>query len=348
MTQNNKSPLVSVIMSVYNDWHYLDNALTSILDQTYINFEFIIFDDCSSDGSREKLIEYAAKDQRIELILNDKNKGLTKNLNEGLKRSKGKFIARMDSDDYSFPERFEKQVNALNSSPELVLVGTSYYTIDDKGSRYKLDVAYQCDQTTFWIALFMPPLMHPSAMFRRSLITDNDILYNEAYVTAQDFDMWSQMLRVGECKVLPEPLIEYRLHSNNISATKKESQKLNASIIAHENLIHHFPEFAKSHSQPLKDLCTFLYLDKPLLLTEIKRAVNMMTTLHQQYINSHSLNYRQQIKLKMLATRWLVKGIVCKRPSTLCTKLFKWFCLYRYIDAIFLETISYCKRRLIS
>ncbi len=126
-----ENPKVSVIMSVYNGDKYLREAIESILNQTFTDFEFIIVNDGSTDNSLEIIESY--DDERIKTINNKKNIGLTKSLNKALKFAKGKYIARQDADDVSLPNRFEKQVEYLDSHPEVALVGTSVYLIDENG-----------------------------------------------------------------------------------------------------------------------------------------------------------------------------------------------------------------------
>ena len=128
-------PLVSVIMSVYNGEKYLVQAIDSILNQTYQNFEFIIIDDCSTDNSSHILQEYAKKDSRIKIIKKEKNigiKGFIENLNLGISIAEGKYIARMDADDISLPERFQKQVTFLENNPEIFMVGAQIDFINEK------------------------------------------------------------------------------------------------------------------------------------------------------------------------------------------------------------------------
>ena len=116
--------LISVIMSNYNTpEEYLREAIESILNQTYKNFEFIIIDDCSTDNSLEIIKSY--NDERIVLIENEENIGLTKSINKGLAVAKGEYIARMDADDVSLPQRFEKQINYMNDHTELIVCGSS-------------------------------------------------------------------------------------------------------------------------------------------------------------------------------------------------------------------------------
>ena len=128
-------PLVSVIMSVYNAEKFLNSAIESITNQTFTDFEFIIIEDCSTDKTLEILREFKEKDNRIKIIQKEKNegpKGFIKNLNLGLNMAQGKYVARMDSDDISLPERFQKQVIFLENNPEISMVGAQIDFINEK------------------------------------------------------------------------------------------------------------------------------------------------------------------------------------------------------------------------
>ncbi|MDD4353774.1 MAG: glycosyltransferase family A protein, partial [Candidatus Nanoarchaeia archaeon] len=130
-----KNHRISVIMSAYNTERYIAEAIESILNQTFKDFEFIIIDDGSTDDSLKIIKRYVKKDRRIKLIHNKKNIGLTKSLNKGLKIAKGQYIARMDADDISLPQRFQIQYDFLEKNKDIFLIGTTAFLIDDKGDR---------------------------------------------------------------------------------------------------------------------------------------------------------------------------------------------------------------------
>lgn len=135
-------PKVSIIMGVYNGAHRMDKSIQSIINQTFKDWEFIICDDGSSDGSFEKLQEYAKKDTRVIAIKNPKNAGLAQTLNNCLSVAKGQYIARMDDDDYSYPDRLEKEVSFLDTHPEYDIVAGGRKMVDEKafGERIALQV----------------------------------------------------------------------------------------------------------------------------------------------------------------------------------------------------------------
>ena len=136
------TPMISVVMPVYNAEKYVAEAVESILQQTYTDFEFIIIDDCSTDNSYGILQTYAAKDIRIRLFKNDVNNKLPNTLNFGIAQSNGKYIARMDADDISLPERFAKQVEFMESHPEIGVCGTLIKEFIDENEQITRMVEY--------------------------------------------------------------------------------------------------------------------------------------------------------------------------------------------------------------
>lgn len=232
---NLESGLISVIMSNYNTpEEYLRESIESILNQTYSNFEFIIVDDCSTDNSLNVIKSY--KDNRIIVIENTKNLGLTKSLNKALKQAKGEFVARMDADDISLPTRFEKQVAFLKENPNVIVCGTWCENFGDKTNIVRLGIP---DRETYHIyQLFSnyPGIRHPSAMFNNILLSKYNIEYNENYIYAQDYRMWVNCSACSDCAIVPEVLLKYRIHSNAISSAKVEIQEECAKMVMQEQL----------------------------------------------------------------------------------------------------------------
>src|SRR3989339_1798388 len=126
------TPFVSVIMPVYNSDQYVSSSITSILNQSYSNFEFIIIDDASKDETFNKLLEFKKKDKRIILVKNKKKEGVTKSLNKAIKIARGKYIIRMDADDWSYPNRFKLQVELMEKNPDVVVSGSNVEICDSK------------------------------------------------------------------------------------------------------------------------------------------------------------------------------------------------------------------------
>ena len=210
-------PLVSVIMSVYNGEKYLVQAIDSILNQTYQNFEFIIIDDCSTDNSSHILQEYAQKDSRIKIIKKEVNQGLKgfiKNLNLGISLAKGKYIARMDADDISLPERFQKQVDFLENNPEITLVGAQLNLINEQNKITGEAIAALQHRDIVKRITSQIQLFHPVIMFRK----DQNIQYREKFLYCEDYDLYLNLITQGKKLAnLNEKLLHYRILESSIS-----------------------------------------------------------------------------------------------------------------------------------
>ncbi|WP_165955812.1 glycosyltransferase family 2 protein [Campylobacter volucris] len=202
-------PLISVIMPCYNRENYIISAIESILNQTYSNFEFIIIDDCSTDNTFEIVKHYANLDKRIIPFRNDINRCYVYSLNFGLNIAKGKYIARMDDDDISLPSRFEKQVKYLEENEDIVVLGTYIEFL----SKNNVFLNKESDPDILSILLnFYCVLAHPSVMIRKSFLDKHQILYDKKYQFAEDYNMWSNILKLGgKIANYPEVLLRYRL-----------------------------------------------------------------------------------------------------------------------------------------
>jgi len=212
-------------MPVYNNERYLAAAVESILNQTFRDFEFIIIDDGSSDGSLQMLEQYAQKDSRIRLASRP-NTGYTIALNEGLRIARGQYIARMDADDISAPDRFAKQVQFLDDHPECVVVGGNVLLIDRDGdpiremclgfSHEEIDAAHMNGQGG--------ALIHPAVTIRKSAL-DCVGEFREDYECAEDLDIFLRLAEVGKVANLPEVVLQYRQHLSSIGYTRADEQQ---------------------------------------------------------------------------------------------------------------------------
>lgn len=228
------SPTVSVILSVFNGERYLQEAIDSILDQTFKDFEFIIVNDGSTDASTSILKCY--DDPRIIHVSNSTNQGLIASLNKGLSRASGQFIARQDADDISFPNRLEEQVKTFNESPQLVLVGSNYHHIDKTGRQIRLRSTPLNDTEIRWHLLFENPFAHGSVMMRANILHRHGLLYNKDILHAEDFDLWSRLLHYGMGKNIEQPLVKIRCHDERISMVYASEQMATADRIVWANL----------------------------------------------------------------------------------------------------------------
>jgi len=213
-------PKVTVLMPVYNAEKYLAEAIESILEQTFTDFDFLIIDDGSTDRSVEIINSYA--DNRITLIRNEQNMGISNTLNKGVLLADSDIIARMDADDISLPERLIKQYTYLRDNPDCVLVSTGAETISGDGEI--LEIFEPNDDFLYYMMTFHCWIYHPSVMYRRKEIIDLDMYPN---TRSQDYKLWSKIIRKHKINAIPDILIKYRITSQSVSnyVYKEESME---------------------------------------------------------------------------------------------------------------------------
>ena len=228
------APTLSVLMPVYNAEQYLEEAIQSILNQTFADFELIVINDGSTDGSEAMLRSFAQGDQRIKLISRG-NTGLTIALNEGLAAAQGKYIARMDSDDVAFPERFAKQVEFLDQHPEHVVVGSRVVLIDSAGllicpfaqktEHEEIDGAMMSGQGG--------AICHPAAMIRHDALKTISG-YRAELEPCEDRDLFLRLAEIGKLANLPDTLLKYRMHPKSVGHSRREKQRLQGNLAVKE------------------------------------------------------------------------------------------------------------------
>lgn len=220
------NPLISVVMGTYNCSEYLGEAIESILNQTIKDFEFIIIDDASSDSTYEIIQSYAQKDNRVIGLRNAVNSGLGYSLYTGVSKARGRFIARMDADDISLPQRFAVQVKFLESHPEVACVGTSAKVFGNVSFLAKLKGIHcptQHEEIKAWL-LLGTPMMHPSVMFNGELMRNLCLNYNPAYRKAQDFELWTRLVFQAPMANIDKVLHCYRYSSTMASVSGRKEQ----------------------------------------------------------------------------------------------------------------------------
>ena len=225
-----KDPLVSVVMSVYNDEVYLSDSIDSVLNQTFPNFEFLIINDGSTDLT--ELIIQSYDDPRIKLINNAKNLGLTKSLNIGLGLAKGKYVARMDGDDLSYKERFQLQFNFLEKNTDIDVCGTWFESFGIKSGVVKYPQYNNQIKATLF---FCDCICHPSVFIRKESLDKYQIKYNEEFTFAQDYELWCRESKRLSFANIPQVLLKYRTHSKQVSTDKVSEQENFADKIYYMN-----------------------------------------------------------------------------------------------------------------
>ena len=214
-----KEILISAVMSVYNGEKYLEEAINSILSQTYTKFEFIIINDGSTDNTHKILDRYQQKDKRIKIINNKINKGLIYSLNKGFEIANGKYIARMDADDIAEKNRFKEQVEFLENNKNIVMCSTYIKVFRNNlkfiTKTFKTDTEYKNIKVKL---LFRNYIAHPTIMIRKEIIDKYNLRYREEDKGMEDYGLWLNLSSREKLVTIPIPLLKYRFLSNSISS----------------------------------------------------------------------------------------------------------------------------------
>lgn len=217
--------LVSVVMPVYNGALYLKEAIDSIITQTHINLELIIINDGSTDNSEEIILSY--NDPRIHYVVNEKNSGICVTLNKGLDAARGKYIARMDCDDISVPERLQNQVEYMEQNPSIGIIGSDIIVFGE-GIEERL-FTFEHDRNCCKAGLiFHTCFAHPVVMIRKNLLDTYDLRYDDEYRGLEDFELWYRISKYAGLANLPYPLLYYRKHKSQ--ETQNVSSKVKAKL----------------------------------------------------------------------------------------------------------------------
>ena len=224
-------PIVSILMPVYKTAPYLREAVDSILSQTFTDFELIVLDDCSPDNAEEILDNYT--DPRIVRYKGEKNAGLSNVLNVGIGMARGKYIARMDSDDLSMPERLQIQVDYLEAHPDIDLVSVGMQLF---GAKEEVWLREQDPEKVKIIALFHSPILHASSVWRKDSFEKHGLRFRQEMVPAEDYDLWTRALVKGLRLVnLRQVLYKYRIHPEQ--ATTQTDKTTSKSRMVQQNYL---------------------------------------------------------------------------------------------------------------
>lgn len=278
--ETNNNPLISVVMSVYNGEKYLAEAIESILNQTYKNFEFIIVNDGSKDNSIEIIKSYMNQDNRIVLI-DRENKGLPYSLNEGISIAKGEYIARMDADDISLPMRFKKQIDYMQKN-ELDVCGSYIELFGNNIKERIIKNPLNNDDIRFSL-LFFSSLAHPTVVFKKEVF--KKVKYNIEYKVAQDYQLWCDIVNASfKIGNIPEVLLNYREHEAQASIEKFKRQQDAAHKIA--------LDYAKNlGNEEIKLVNQIIASKKNIGLSELRKLIDDIRNYANKQEIQHDLRF---------------------------------------------------------
>ena len=220
------TPTVSVLMAAYNAEDFIQEAIESILNQTYTDFEFLIIEDGSKDSTKNIIESYKLQDQRIRAFYNEINKGLIFSLNRGIDVARGKYIARMDADDISLPQRLETQVRFMELNDEIAVSSAWMKTLGKKKETlWKSPTTHD----EIMVQLFCNNCVwHPVSIIRKDALDFLDLRYNPNYLKAEDYKLWIEIAKNRPLANIPQVLHRYRIHEDqktNVTANKNKSGK---------------------------------------------------------------------------------------------------------------------------
>jgi glycosyltransferase involved in cell wall biosynthesis len=239
-----RAPLVSAVLPVFNARPFLDEALASLSAQTFIDFELIAVDDGSTDGSRQRLEQ--ERDGRFRLLFHPTNRGPSAARNTGVAVARGKYIAFLDADDVALPARLQTQVEFLERHSEVGILGSAFETTAGDPPRAEIVRMPADDREIRWYGLLECPMRQSTLMVRAALFQKHGLRYDEARFCYEDYDLIMRALGCTRAANLPEPLVRYRRHAGGLTAQNLERLVLEGDSIAHAAIARALPGFSIS------------------------------------------------------------------------------------------------------
>lgn len=293
-------PKVSVMMPAYNAEKYIGEAIDSVLSQTFQDFELVIVDDGSTDSTLEVVAQF--KDERLVLVKNDKNSGRVAAANCAISKSKGAYLARMDADDVSEPNRLAMQVNYLDRNPSVVVCGSWGYVVGDRDFRICPSSDSDCIKAGM---LFQNEFIHSSVVMRAGTLKDYSLAYRSLNADgfAEDYDLLMRLCLLGDVHNIPEFLVGYRRHADQISAVVDGQATILDLAIKLDYFKHNFPGIGVEGVECWRKFLLGNHLE------ELSSQVSLFATLVRE-CDSKSVAYRSfmQRKLSAYVTRVLKQG----------------------------------------
>lgn len=320
-------PTVSVLMPVFNGDQYLANAIDSVLAQTFRDFEFIIFDDGSTDGTTKILQNFEKSDNRIRVYHQSKNLGIVATLNKSLTLAKGKYIARMDADDICLPDRLENQIAFLEKHPEVGVLSGNIQLIDCNGKTSTFLKFPESNTKILWSFCYFCPIVHPAVMMRRQIVLDAGG-YRNVRPHAEDYDLWIRLSQNTQFANLPRVLLKLRKHESNITVLH-QSKNVASSIKISQEFI----------SQLLKkevpiDVIEIIWNQKPGRPDEVEKAAKIIINIYRYFLTTVHLESKERHYFQKETSRYLVRLLSGNIPVKTAKEILLSALLYNPYTAI--------------
>jgi len=307
-----KSPLISIVMAVYNGEKYVKDSIMSILNQTFTKFEFIIVNDGSTDESASILERIASTDSRIR-IAHQENCGLSAALNKGIRMANGEYIARMDADDISLPKRLEMQVECLQKTNAMVC-HSLVDIIDTEGKsipfRHNVGARLSPLQTR-WALLWNNCIIHPTVMVNRAVLLNQGFEYDTEALCEGDYELWCRVSRVSDFVLIKKALVKYRRQPESMTHKNGETHVRNFGAIICRNISTYLDKkLDEDQSRELAILSGQTYLRRSYSAYHVSPAsfLGLIEITRKRFIGLHQLEDKQVRELNVacakLCIRW--------------------------------------------
>jgi glycosyltransferase involved in cell wall biosynthesis len=300
-------PRATIILPTYNNEHYLEEAIESVLRQTFNDFKLLIINDASTDSTSEILNRF--DDERIEIIEHTKNQGLIACLNEGLKKCDSEFCARMDGDDIIHHNKLKRQIQYLVKNGDVAMCGTRMKAI---GSfrRYQYPTNSEIIKTQL---LVNNVISHPSLMWRQKFFADNNLFYDKDFVGAEDYELWTRAVEKGKITNLPKTFYYYRLHKDRETIKKSNAQTHNFARVVAREIDKKWPKTFDS-----KELIFLFDFNQKKSLKDLQKTEQVLEQILT--LNKSNPHYKQKFLEEVLLEKWLA---CCSAASYLGVPLWK-------------------------
>lgn len=281
------NPEISVIMSVYNGEEYLREAIESIMGQTFKNWELIVINDCSTDSTANILSDLAQKDERIKVHTNEVNLKLPSSLNKAISLSKGKYIARMDADDISLPQRLEKQYNFMEEHSDVALSSCRFLTVKN-GVYTSGGCGGRCDNEAIRAMLLVTnPILHPGVIAKAEVMKKYN--YDTTLTCTEDLELWTRLASQNQkIQILPEYLLIYRLHDKQITSTTLERQHTEVLKIQNK----YYSSLITQMSEEMQEFyISGIYFKEKTNIKKLCAYKKWLKSVNKNAFNKNAINY---------------------------------------------------------
>ncbi|MBR3932794.1 MAG: glycosyltransferase [Clostridia bacterium] len=281
------NPDISVIMSVYNGEEYLCEAIESVINQTFKNWELIVINDCSKDSTSSILADFALKDKRIKVHTNEVNLKLPTSLNKAISLCTGKYIARMDADDICLPDRFEKQYKFMEENSDVALSSCRFLTVK-KGVYTSGGCGGRCDSDAIGAMLLVTnPILHPGVIAKADVM--KEYLYDTTLTCTEDLELWTRLAAdKKKIQILPEYLLIYRLHDKQITSTTLERQHTEVLKIQNK----YYASVIEKMSEDMQQFyISGIYFKENADINKFKTYAKWLKSVSKKAIDKNAVNY---------------------------------------------------------